>query len=247
MMRRLELNLGEEVSVADFVRRCARDRNSLIRALQRRYDGLEGKPPSELVADIIFDVCHWTIVERRLHFDQQAYSDFQNRKIRMSNRLDLMALDEEQTPLAFRRCALTHELGHIRLHGPEICSMEFRSYLGPDQGYDDPRHPQKEREAEAYAAIFLVPLGPLRRTEQAGRLESAIQEGRNMEAPEIWSLVRPLARAFGVTAAMMARGLACHGYLQPMPYPVPRSWIPRLGNGEKYEIEKEYEDEEFHD
>lgn len=246
-MRRLELNLGEEVCYADFVRRCACDRNSLIRALRRRYDGLEGKLPAELVADIIFDVCHWTIVERRLHFDQQAYSDFGNRKIRMSSRLDLMAADEEQKPLAFRRCALTHELGHIRLHGPEICSMEFRSYLGPDQGYDDPRHPQKEREAEAYAAIFLVPLGPLRRTEQALRLESAIRERPTMEATEIWSLIRPLADAFGVTVAMMARSLACHGYLQPIPYPVPRSWIPRLGNGEKHEIEEDYEDEGFHD
>lgn len=167
-----------------------RDRDELTANFLNRFERFKERMPSELLADIIFEVCCWRIGNRDMHLAQRAYCDFSCRKIFINPRLKEIARKQRVDPLAFKRAVLAHELGHIRLHRAEMESLDLRSYTGPGQGYDDPRRRQREAEADLYAAVFCLPW------------EKIIQEPCG-DAPN-------LAKRFGITTALANRALAAY-------------------------------------
>lgn len=93
-----------------------------------------------------------------------------------------------------RASSLAHELGHIRLHPDHLCRLEDL-------------HAELERQADLYAAVFLVPWRLLQARPQFVMLLDAQQAGREVEQRWLWRQVGDLARWFGVTATLMRRFL----------------------------------------
>lgn len=198
------------------IEKASHDRDELIEQVLEIYPRFAGRLPSELVADVIFDVCDWGVATYELHPKQYAYCDFSSKRIFINSKLGQLAKRLRVEEVNLRRTTLGHELGHIRLHSSEMENRDFRAYLGPNMGYDDSRSQQRENEAELYAAIFLVPEAMLQRVaaEQIVLLKDAprIGEERELKAldRQLDGLNRDLALRFGVTPNLMSRSLVAY-------------------------------------
>lgn len=198
------------------IEKASRDRDELIEQVLEIYPRFTGRLPSELVADIIFDVCDWGVATYELHPKQYAYCDFSSKRIFINSKLGQLARRLRVEEVSLRRATLGHELGHIRLHSSEMENRDFRAYLGPNMGYDDSRSRQRENEAELYAAVFLVPEPMLQRlaADQIVLLKDTTQIGDETELKtldrQLEGLNRELAHKFGVTPNLMSRSLAAY-------------------------------------
>lgn len=194
MISRYEYCYDQEREEEDVIAYISQDRDELMSAFLKRFRRFEGKMPSELVADIIFEICGWRIGNRDMHLGKRAYCDFSCNKILVNPKLKDMALHQRADPTAFKRVVLAHELGHIRLHHIEMKCLDMRSFTSPGQGYDSPRRKQREAEADLYAAIFCLPWDML-----------SLETNRN---------VPYLAKRFGITDNLVTRALAAYGRRQ---------------------------------
>ncbi len=70
---------------------------------------------------------------------------------------------------------------------------------------DDPDYQRREREADLYAATFLVPEGMLLARPEMGELLGLHRAGRAMGSEELWERVLSLAGFFKVTGSLMRR------------------------------------------
>lgn len=209
------LRAAENAEFEDLIDRCVRYRNSdfskFCDIYRDKYPKIGRRLPTEIVRDVLRDVCGYVIDERPLPKGQLALCDFRTRKIKLNSRPGHL-LGHGEDLLIWQRCVLAHELGHIRLHTDE---MESGCYISSnlDQGFDDPRFFQKEFEAELYAAIFLVPLELLEKSQRIQLKRQKLQDSPNVASPQVWDLVSDTARLFGITKDLMRLALEVHGWI----------------------------------
>jgi Zn-dependent peptidase ImmA (M78 family) len=205
----------------DIIEKASRHRDELITEVLDTYPRLAGRLPAELVADIIFDVCDWGVATYHLNPKQYAYCDFSSKRIFINSKLTQMAKKLKVDAARLQRTTLAHELGHIRLHADEMENRDFRSYLGPNMGYDDSRAMQRENEAELYAAVFLVPWKILQGLDQAILLREAAQADDTKELKrlngQLVAINEELAERFGVIPNLMSRSLEAYDLIDRSP------------------------------
>lgn len=204
---------GYEGALKDLISKCAADRDLLLGEILKRYPEYDSAKPAELVELVILDCCNFHVVDRPLAHKQLARVNFGLRRVTIQSRMKSF-VHQNTNLVALRRSTLAHELGHIRLHNDEIHEQVFDSYY-PDQFSN--RVYQKEREADLYAAIFLVPKAQLLKSGPMKRFIRARLDGRQLSNSTIWSTIYPLARHFKVSPTLMRRCLVDLGWLKRTP------------------------------
>ena len=108
---------------------------------------------------------------------------------------------------ALRASTMAHEFGHLRLHEQEDqVNVYWSSYHNATQ-FHHPRSYQREREADLYAALFLVPLSELKAHRVVQNLLEHRRERRTLSPLTLWKSVYRLARDFRVSPTLMKRCL----------------------------------------
>lgn len=201
-----------EQELEQMARPCARDRDYLLKRVHGLYPTLIGKRPSQALLDVITDICDFDVVHCFLGLGQMAVCDFQNQVV-MVNR-DLERRASSATNLEWMVSSiLAHELGHIRLHREEMLERtQVSYYVGIQRTYVDERSYHREREADLYAGVFLVPFSDLRADSQVLLSDEGKRydgEGRRLSDIEV------LARSFHVSPALMESRLVQLGWVKP--------------------------------
>lgn len=195
----------------DMLDKCTRDRNLVIAAIRELYPDVGRLLPSELVRDVLRDVCGYGIEERPLPRGQAALCDFGIKRIKLNSRA------RNFRSLPWQRSYLAHELGHVRLHTDEVRGQVFISSNDLSQGFDDPRFFQKEFEADLYAAVFMVPLELLEKCKRAAEWREELHGAGGGSSPEVWKMVDELAGIFGTTRDLMRYALEAYGWVSFTP------------------------------
>lgn len=116
--------------------------------------------------------------------------------------------------VALRASTLAHEYGHLRLHALEDQENVFvRSYRDSPH-FHHPRSYQREREADLYGALFLVPLEALEKHKVVKNFLEHRAEKRHLSTVTIWKGIYRLARDFQVSPTLMKRCLFELGWLE---------------------------------
>ncbi len=207
-----------EIDKDEMIQRCEQDRDSLLKAFRRLYPRFEHKKrPADVLRAIISDVCGFRIAPRPLVAGQLALCDFQQKIVYLNS--DIKRFVHHKTTIeTLNNSTLAHELGHIQLHADEMADRTTVTYYtmsGMTQ--IDHRDLYREREADLYASIFLVPKLQLLQNRQGYRLREAYKNGREMSSSTIWKLVYNLARSFQVSPTLMRRRLLELGWLSAGP------------------------------
>ena len=211
------LSLPHDIGLGDRLRIYAADRDELLERLYERYPRLQGRYPSELVEQVLTDVCHYFISERPLPRGQVALCSVGSRRVVFFNSRLADFVDSEKVNLEALRCtAMAHELGHVRSHQDEMEEGEFISYQG-DGRFRDARAYQKEDEADLYSSVFLVPLELLEAAAPFRELVEARAQERWMGSGQLWLRVYRLAAIFGVTPTLMCRSLELYSWIVKEP------------------------------
>ena len=179
------MSLREEQQYAED---CAYLLSAALEMSYRRY-----KVRADMLEPVIRFLGYRVSVRKNLPEKVLSYCDF-DRKLVVVARDFAERLEFPESATGVLKATLAHELGHIRLHGPLAV-----------QGL---RQPQWEREAHAYALVFLLPRAELLGRPETHLLLRALEEGQEQEA--LWRLVIELGRSYRVTGAFMARALVTY-------------------------------------
>lgn len=215
-MTRPSLNLDHDLPIEERIRAYEEDRDELLLELRSLHPRAKNKRPADLVEGVITDVCSYFIDERALPKGQLALCDAgANRVLWNSSAVDF--LDPRKVDFAsLRSSTMAHELGHVRLHHDELVQKACISFQ--DEGrFFDTRAFQKEREADLYASVFLVPQEMLQQEPSFHFLERAREEKRTLKSGQIWYRVYQLCERFGVTPTLMSRSLEIYGWIAKKP------------------------------
>lgn len=168
----------------EFHARCAADRDQLLELV--RKGGFRPRVPAAALLAVI-RLLGWRLICTALEDGLHACLDIPRREVLTSWR----HADPKKACQERANVAIGHELGHIRLHLPEL-------ELGV-------RTDQQEDEADVYARVFLLPERDVLRGKHLLQLER--QQGRGM-----WNTVAAMARWWEVTPGMMTIRLRELGY-----------------------------------
>lgn len=152
--------------MTEFLRWCAADRDLLLRT--RR-----GYPALSLVA--VLDQLGWSVVSVEDDSGQRGEVDFEQRCVFLNRGIRRPCPRRSNETLA-------HELGHIRMHESRLALATSTEEM--------------ERQADAYARIFLVP----RRQVLADKLMPRIQAAEGRERA---NLIYRMATRWDVTPGLM--------------------------------------------
>jgi len=206
----------EETSSEDrreLVKQLSTDRDLLLEKLALLYPRSEKALPSENVEAVLTDVCGFHVVDEPLARGQLALCDFSSRTVIVNSELEANFKDDSGFEL-LRRSTLAHELGHIRLHTEEIEEGCTLHYYGSSGRFIDSRSFQKEREADFYAGIFLVPVEALLQEKSVQTLLKNKQERVFMKSSVLWKMVYRLAHLFQVSPSFMKQCFLALGWLE---------------------------------
>lgn len=195
--------------------RCVSKRGELLIRFRERYSHLTKLMPSQIVADVIRDVCHYGIEDWPLPKGQEALCNYRLRRIRLNNRRVRGESDQAET--ARKRSALAHELGHMQLHPDEMEELTYISSNDLSQGFDDSRFFNKEFEADFFAAVWLVPMTLLRKSNLGRSLRQRFENGEKLKSEQLWAFVDRLAERFGVTRKVMRHALEIYAWVDFRP------------------------------
>ena len=92
--------------------------------------------------------------------------------------------------------------------------MATASYYGQNAQGLDRRSFQKEKEADLYGAVFLVPKWQLLQERAGISIFSRHKDGGSMSSSALWKRIYTLARSFLVSPSMMRRCLLELGWLE---------------------------------
>jgi len=94
---------------------------------------------------------------------------------------------------------------------------------------NDALHQAREKQADYYAATFLVPQVQLLRLQHALDIEGSWRFGVRLSSRDLWAMVLQLSDHFLVTGALMARRLEDLGWIVrkgPNLSIHPQGWLP---------------------
>lgn len=195
------------------MKRFSEDRDELLGELNLLYPRLEAAAPSEKVEIVLTDICGFHVVDEPLCFGQMALCDFSNRVVIVNSEMDRFVPDKERRDM-LRPSTLAHELGHIRLHADEIAEGYTVHFYGESGRFTDSRSFQKEREADLYAGLFLVPLEELLTQRSIQSLLRNKMKKKQMRSGSLWNLVYKYAEMFKVSPSLMKRWLVDMGWIE---------------------------------
>lgn len=179
--------------------RCRQDREHLFEECRRRLGAPAVFLPADWLDDVLSEILDFDLLERALPDGQMAECDFDRRCLVLSTRLERCVRPRTDL-VGLAHSTKAHELGHIRLHESELRAVGCR-----DLPADDPDYQRREREADLYAATFLVPEGMLLVRSEMIELLELHRQGRSMRSEELWERVLRLAGFFKVTGSLMRR------------------------------------------
>jgi hypothetical protein len=164
----------------------ASDRDKLLAAAERAT-GRQYLRPCEALDDL-FRLLRWRVDTEPIQGNQWALLEPWTRTITVCSRIR-SKMSFPASEAGARNFTLAHELGHVRLHIPEIKAGRLVE-----------RH---EEEADHYAGVFLVPFRQLQKRPEFERLKAA----RVLTSEQLWLVTRDLGYWFGVTSTAMAHQL----------------------------------------
>lgn len=216
--------LGDPEDRKSLVKRYCEDRDLLLMRYDQLYPAQKDWTPSRKVEGILTDVCRFHVVDEPLPFCQLALCDFANRLVIVNSDMGSFAHREASVDL-LRRSTLAHELGHIRLHLNEVTQCHTLDHQG-GRHFRDSRWYQKEREADLYSGLFLVPLKSLLKEAPIQNLLRCKVERHPIPSSSLWKLIYRYASIFEVSPSLMKRCLVDLG------------WIESCGRGRHSELKK---------
>ena len=202
----------DEEERRDLVRAYSEDREDLVHRLDLLYPRFAHWNSADKVELILMDVCGFHVVDAPLSLGQLARCDFSARTIIWNSRTVDFANPKTNLKL-LKQSTLAHELGHLRLHWDELKSGLSLNYWGDTRQFSDSRSFQREREADLYASVFLVPIDELLLQRPVKNLLKNRQDKREMRSSTLWSMVYRLAKGFSVSPTLMKRTLVDLGWL----------------------------------
>lgn len=215
-MTRSSLSLDDDLPIEDRIRAYEEDRDELLQELRALHPQAKSQRPADLVESVITDVCFYFIDERPLPKGQLALCDASAKKVLWNSSAVDFLNPRKVNFTSLRSSTMAHELGHVRLHQDELVQQAYISFQ--DEGrFLDARAFQKEREADLYASVFLVPQEMLKLEPPFRFLERAREENRPLRSSQIWYRVYQLCERFGVTPTLMSRSLESYGLIVKKP------------------------------
>lgn len=202
--------MREDMTRAEMVEKCRRDRDKLTDKMMALYPEFEGQMPSAWIEDLIPSLCGFRVDTFPLPKGQLGICDVGNRLI-LTNSQMATFVGSGVCLERLRKATLGHELGHSRLHVDEF--DQFISLHDRWQKTSDPRFLQRESEADLYAAVFLVPGSLLLANPKGQELYLAWRGNREIKSGRLKYLISALAIDFGVTYTLMRRSLEERGWL----------------------------------
>lgn len=196
----------------EFLERCAEDREELLLAFDLMYPRFADRQIAEKVQDIILDVCGFHVVDQPLSLGQLALCDFGTKTVFVNSTMDRF-VGEKVSLKCLRFSTLAHELGHIRLHAEEIKAGRFVTYEEAGRRHTDARMYQKEKEADFYAAVFLVPKERLLEHKACRSLLEYRLSRRKMASGALWKQIYQIASHFQVTPTLLKNRLVDLGWI----------------------------------
>jgi hypothetical protein len=192
---------------------CRSDRDLLIEKMMRRYPQFRGLPPSAWIADLIPALCGFRVADHPLPRGQLGLCDMANRLVLVNSQMKSF-VHRSVDLAALHACVLGHELGHIQMHQGEL-ERQFVSSYGRWEAVEDGRTMQREQEAELYASVFMVPRELLRLQPMTRVILQACRGEGKLSSLQLKDGIAELAKAFGVTRALMTRSLEARGWVEP--------------------------------
>lgn len=195
-----------EIPSEDFVGWCVRDRDQLTTDFLILRPSYAGLPPALWVEELL-GALDYKVAFCPMEAEQLGLCDLANRHVFVNSRAGDKKIDKH-----YRSSTLAHELGHIRLHEKEI-----QEIVCHDDDLSRSRRYRREREADAYASIFLVCPSELEQHPLAQNIQEARSAGQNIPSSVIWSSIYRLAQAFAVSPTMMMRRLLDLDWIEKTP------------------------------
>lgn len=194
---------------------CCSDRDELLNRYDCLYPQDADKTSAEKVEDVILDVCGFHVVDQPLGLGQLAFCDFMTKTVIVNSETESFVNDGVCLE-RLRWSTLAHELGHIRLHAEEILEEGSICYYGEGREFVDTRSYQKEREADFYAAVFLVSKEGLLAHPSAQEILEYRLSRRKMASGAIWKHVYRISSSFLVTPTLLKNCLVEFGWVTAM-------------------------------
>jgi hypothetical protein len=161
----------------------------------------DGKPPIpvEQIAEALLDLrLEWSALTTRGDDRVVLAGLWVSKRCVVFNETVRWMFDE--TPGLFRY-TLAHEIGHLKLHVTGADATEPKVICGADQAW------QQERQAESFAAVFLMP-------------DDLVHQAVAGRSTGKWPVTYQLRERFDVSVSAMRRRLTELGY--PVPTDTPR-------------------------
>jgi len=183
--------------------------------------------PAEVLHEIFELVLGIDVASEPLEGHVLGRCEFGARRVLVNQRLAEICLPNTRLS-GLENSTLAHELGHVRLGHEQELHAERDVLSGTlfevaparivcmrnwEQRRMSEAEKNRERHADLYASLFLVPQAQLLSLEEARRIELCWRQGKEMSSRQLWALVFKLAEVFEVTGALMARRLVDLGWL----------------------------------
>lgn len=205
-------DFDDGVDVDTIVDWCVQDRDQLVTEFFQVRPQYRDKPAA-LWLEQFLDLLEIGVRDCVLAPGQLGLCDLSLKIIFINSRMaDFVHHKTDQA--ALRASTLAHELGHIRLHLGEEEKNTFVSSYRRSSQFHHPRAYQREREADLYAALFLVPLKELQEHRVSQNFLEHREERRHLSAVTIWKGIYRLARDFHVSPTLMKRCLFELGWIE---------------------------------
>lgn len=191
---------------------CTRDREELAGDFFFAHPQFEGQPAA-LWLERFLDLCGIMVRDCPLALGQLGLCDIRERMIFINSRMHEF-VHHKTNLTALRTSTLAHELGHLRLHEGEETEPVFVSSYPQSMMIHHPRAYQREREADLYGALFLVPLKHLKAHKNARTIQEHRKERESLSSVTLWKSVYRIAGDFHVSPTLIRRCLMELGWIE---------------------------------
>ncbi len=196
------------------IRQCTEDREQVADDLFILRPELKGQPAALWIEDFL-ELCGVQVCDCPLPPGQLGLCNIEEKIIFVNSQMDeFVGVDDKVKLKALRASTISHELGHLRLHDGEDENIFYDSVHFAKGFFIHPRAYQREREADLYGALFLVPLKSLKEHKVSLKLCSSRESKRRLWSSTIWRGVYHLAKDFHVSPSLIKRYLTELGWIR---------------------------------